>query len=201
MEKVKFLSGDREIVGVLHSSKDRGACVITCHGLQSDKDSEKYIEIANRFLEDFSVLRFDFGGCGESEGDKLDLSGRKQDLKSAIAFVKDLGIEGVGLLGSSLGGYLSILIATEEGIRAVVTWSTPVLEDAKEAIKQLNCPIMIIHGSMDELVPTSHAEELYKNAREPKRLKMEEGADHRFTDPCLRKEAIELSLNWFRQYL
>ncbi len=41
---------------------------------------------------------------------------------------------------------------------------------------------LIIHGSADQSVPVEEAELLYKAAKEPKKLVIIEGADHRFTD-------------------
>ncbi|VUT25926.1 MAG: Alpha/beta hydrolase family protein [Candidatus Methanolliviera sp. GoM_asphalt] len=212
MRRVEFLSKDKKLVGVFHPMKGEekeSPCVITCHGLDSYKDSEKYIEIAKRFSNDFSVFRFDFRGCGESEGDKIrDLSNRIEDLRAAINLIKNQPSvdANIGLFGSSMGGYLSILIAAEEEIKAIVTWSAPyrlgyLKSDARDVIQDIRCPIMIIHGDKDELVPISHARELYDCADEPKELKIIDGADHRFMDLSLRDKAIDISLEWFKRYL
>jgi pimeloyl-ACP methyl ester carboxylesterase len=211
MRRVEFLSKDKKLVGVFHpmkGEKKEGPCVITCHGLDSYKDSEKYIEIAKRFSNYFSVFRFDFRGCGESEGDKIkDLSNRIEDLRAAINLIKNQpSVANIGLFGSSMGGYLSILIAAEEKIKAIVTWSAPyrlgdLKSDARDVIQDINCPIMIIHGDKDEIVPVLHARELYDRADEPKELKIIDGADHRFMDMSLRDKAIDISLEWFKRYL
>jgi alpha/beta superfamily hydrolase len=173
--------------------------------MESDKDSEKYIELAERFSNDFAVLRFDFRGCGESEGKFSDIDGRYADLIAAIGFVRELGIARIGLLGSSLGGCLSILAGAEEEIGAVVTWSAvsrfPGGFDAIEAIRKMTCPILIIHGNKDMLVGEVHARDLYENAKAQKELRIIEGARHAFEDPKSRKEAIELSFNWFKRFM
>ncbi len=213
MRRVEFLSKDKRLVGVFHPMKgeEEGPCVITCHGLYSYKDSEKYIEIAKRFSNYFSVFRFDFRGCGESEGDKIrDLQNRIEDLRAAIDLIKNQPSvdSNIGLFGSSMGGYLSILIAAEEEVKAIVTWSAPyrlpmgdLKSDARDVIQDIKCPIMIIHGDKDEIVPVSHARELYDRAYEPKELKIIDGADHRFMDLSLRDKAIDISLEWFKRYL
>jgi Dipeptidyl aminopeptidases/acylaminoacyl-peptidases len=107
-----------------------------------------------------------------------------------------------------MGGYLSILIAAEEEVKAIVTWSAPyrlpmedLKSDARDVIQDIRCPIMIIHGDKDEFVPVSHARELYDRADEPKELKIIDGADHRFMDLSLRDKAIDISLEWFKKYL
>jgi dipeptidyl aminopeptidase/acylaminoacyl peptidase len=223
---VKF--GEYGLAGVLHSpSEEAPTCIITCHGLMSSKDSEKYVEISRRLCgEGFAVLRFDFRGCGESGGrfEDTSLTGRIEDLESALDFVKEQGYESIGVMGSSLGGTVAILTAAKDKrVKALVTWATPchldelfqeeVIEgleklklDAKKydvvkAVKEMHCPILIVHGSLDEQVPLSHAEVLYENANEPKSIQIIEGADHRLTNSTHRKRAIELTLNWFKKYL
>jgi len=224
MRRVEFFSQNRRLVGVFHQvkNKEKAPVVITSHGLESYKDSDKYLRIAERFTIDFSVFRFDFSGCGESEGDMTeDLPNRIYDLIAAIDLMKKqpyVDPDRIGLLGSSMGGYLSILAANKEKIGAVVTWSAPyILElnldglderslaslkiDAINIIKKIKSPILLIHGDKDDIVPLSHAVELYKNANTPKELKIIKGADHRFLNVAYREEAINLSLDWFKRYL
>jgi len=44
-------------------------CVVTAHGLLSSKDSDKYVQIGEVFTQaGIAVCRFDFRGCGESQG-------------------------------------------------------------------------------------------------------------------------------------
>jgi dipeptidyl aminopeptidase/acylaminoacyl peptidase len=73
--------------------------------------------------------------------------------------------------------------------------------DVITAVKELHCPLLIIHGSRDEQVPLSHAEVLYENANEPKNFQIIEGGDHRLTNLSHRRRAIELTLDWFKRYL
>lgn len=80
--------GEGRLAGVLHSPyEEASTCIVTCHGLYSSKDSEKYINIAHRFVqEELAVFRFDFTGCGESEGNVEDttLTRRIEDLKMRL---------------------------------------------------------------------------------------------------------------------
>jgi len=228
MKEIFVRFGEFGLAGVLHSPNERtSACVITCHGFYSSKDSEKYVEIAHRFCrENLAVLRFDFRGCGESGGrfEDTSLTTRMEDLESALDFVEERGYGNMGVMGSSLGGTVSILVAAKDKrIKALVTWATPYhldklfrgevikgLEklrlDAKKydvvkAVKEMHCPILIVHGSLDEQVPLSHAEVLYENANKPKDIQIIKGADHRLTNPIHRRRAVELTLNWFKKYL
>lgn len=217
--------GKRHLAGVLHQpSKRSSASVITCHGLYSHKDSQKYVEIARRFCEEgLVVLRFDFTGCGESRGKFEDstLSMRINDLESALDFMEQQQHQEIGVMGSSLGGCISILTASrDERIKALTTWATPYYlkkifsreetlgkfrEDIKthdmaKAAEEVTQPTLIIHGSQDKLVPLSHTHALYRELK-LKHLEIIEGADHRFTNPTHRVKAIDFTLNWFKNYL
>lgn len=225
-KNVKF--GEHGLAGVLHSPNgEASTCIITCHGLFSSKNSEKYVNVARRFCgEGYAVLRFDFRGCGESGGrlEDTSLTGRTEDLESALNFVQEQGYGSIGVMGSSLGGTVSILVAVKDRrIEALVTWAAPChlnelfregviggLEklrrdvgnyDVVKAVKEVHCPILIVHGSLDEQVPLSHSEVLYKNANEPKDIQIIEDADHRLTNPIHRRKAVELTLDWSRKHL
>jgi abhydrolase domain-containing protein 17 len=45
-------------------------------------------------------------------------------------------------------------------------------------IRKLNCPVLIIHGRADSVVPFWHGERLFAMAHEPKRALWIDGADH-----------------------
>ncbi len=55
-------------------------------------------------------------------------------------------------------------------------------------------PLLLIHGTADEVVPLSHAHLLFDAAGEPKRLAQVKDADHRFTD--YRRQVWEIFFNW-----
>jgi len=132
MEKVTFISEAQKISGILHlPEKENPSCVIASHGLLSSKDSEKYIALGERISrEGMAMLRFDFRGMGESEGGEEDntISKKIADLSAAVDFIKSypgLG-EGIGLIGSSLGGFVSLIKAsTDKRVKATAIWATP----------------------------------------------------------------------------
>jgi len=72
----------------------------------------------------------------------------------------------------------------------------------QEEVKQIKCPLLIIHGYLDELVPPHHAEILYMAAdTDIKELIMVEGGDHAFTDLEQLNEVLGHALNWFKKYV
>jgi len=136
----------------------------------------------------------------------------------------------LGVIGSSFGGMVAVA-AQDTRIKAMVCLSTPYYlpqitkeagnydelpsggrrfkkgfyEDLRnykllEAVRNAP-PILILHGSSDEVVPPTHAQKLYEAAREPKRMEIIEGADHVFSQRDQLKKVIDLSLEWFEKYL
>jgi len=233
MEKVSFQSEGHKISGVLHlPGTESPPCVIASHGLLSSKNSEKYIALGERISkEGMGMLRFDFRGIGESEGGEEDhtISKKIVDLSSAIDFARSYpGLGGrIGLVGSSLGGFLSLNKAsTDKEIKAVVIWATPLhMDDLRSKERNEDTPLppepffedlpkhrllpllpkvshcLVIHGEKDELVPVDQALEIFLNLNVPKELHIIGGADHRLTDPLHRHRAIELTVDWFKRYL
>jgi fermentation-respiration switch protein FrsA (DUF1100 family) len=58
-------------------------------------------------------------------------------------------------------------------------------------------PLLLIHGDNDDVVPLSHAYELYKNAGEPKELRIIKRAGHRLRHE---KEAVAIALKWIEKF-
>lgn len=76
----------------------------------------------------FGVLRFDFTGLGESEGDFADtnFSGNVEDLEVAANFLKQNYQAPTLIIGHSLGGAAALLAASRiDFIKAVVTIAAP----------------------------------------------------------------------------
>lgn len=57
-------------------------------------------------------------------------------------------------------------------------------------------PLLLIHGSEDELVPVSDARRLYERAGRPKKLVIIKGAGHRLRQD---ERAVSIAIGWLRQ--
>ena len=226
--------GGLSLAAILHLPEmgQRWPCVVASHGLLSSKDSDKYVQIGEEFSRaGLAVCRFDFRGCGESEGSLAGttVGQRVADLRAVVESMRaHPALSGrVALLGSSLGGYVSLFVANQDfKVKAVAAWATPAdLDDLAERpdrvreqglgdtfiaeLKQgryLRAPVgtrycLIIHGDQDELVPSGHARRLYESAMNPRHLEIIPGGNHQLTDAVHRREAIRLSLDWIGRYL
>ncbi len=227
------MSQGQAVSGALHlPDVEKPLCVVASHGLFSSKDSDKYITLGERCTRrGIAFLRFDFRGFGESRGSIAEstVSARLSDLNMAIEFVRShprIG-PGIGLMGSSLGGYLSLMEAARRNdIRAVVTWATPYsltglaerrgegemaslgeeffhdigAHDLAPSLPKVpNC--LVIHGERDELVRVEQAKMIYEGLNYTKGMKIIGEGDHRLTQPDHREKAIEITVGWFEKYL
>lgn len=129
-EKISVEIDGERIIGIFEKiTNDQNTCVVTCHGLLANKDSIKYLMLSDVLASHgISSFRFDFRGCGESDG-KLEnshITNRGKDLKAVIEFIEDQGINNIGLFGSSMGGFVSILHAIKNSnINALIILSSP----------------------------------------------------------------------------
>ncbi len=82
----------------------------------------------------------------------------------------------------------------------------PSLADWVEHFKQvspIDCvenvaprPLLIVHGTSDETIPPSHASQLYAFAREPRKLAMIPGGEHKLR---LSQAAMDAALEWLKE--
>jgi len=124
------IQGDR-LCGILSnpSGKTEEPMVIMCHGFSTGKDGRTNSlmeEILNN--HNISTFRFDFFGHGESEGlfEEVTISEAVDDVQRALTYLQNLGYTLFGLMGSSFGGIVSILAASDRDEFDVLALKSPV---------------------------------------------------------------------------
>lgn len=137
-EKIFFFpgSGNRNLLGFLHyaDSPKSSTGIVYCHPFAEEKNMSHSVMVkaARKFATaGIPVLRFDFSGCGDSEGDLhfFVVEDWLQDLDSAIdALRKETGISKCLLWGLRLGAGFS-LMRQQYGsdIAGLILWQ-PVLD-------------------------------------------------------------------------
>jgi alpha-beta hydrolase superfamily lysophospholipase len=220
------------VVGVLHlPASGPAACVVACHGMGACKDSDKYLLLGRDFPEaGLALARFDFRGSGESGGLYRDatVASRMVDLEAVLDHLKSHeALDGrFGLIGSSLGGFIALWVASRRGSSMpVVTWNAPAsLADLASSRsddvtspgaalvaevrggRRVEAPggtshLLIVQGEGDLVVPPEHGRVLFDRAQEPRELCLLPGADHRLSDPLHRLEAVKRSRDWLIRHL
>lgn len=232
IERFSMKVGGVDVVGVLHLPPSGPApCVVACHGMGASKDSDKYLLLGRDFPEaGLAFARFDFRGSGESGGLYRDatIASRIADLEAVLErLAGHPSLDGrFGLLGSSLGGFVALWVASRHHrVMPVVTWNAPAnlaslaasrcddvtspgaaLVAEVRAGRHLDAPagaghVLVVQGQSDDVVPPDHAQILFERAGEPRELYLLPGADHRLSDPFHRLEAVKRSLDWFTHHI
>ena len=148
-----------------------------------------------------SLFEVDYRGYGKSQGSP-DEAGLYRDANAAYRYlVEARGYKPRDILlhGQSLGGAVAIHLASRRECGGLIVESSftsaremarrmfllPLLEyvpksrfDSLRKIGQVRCPVLIVHGTQDQVIPFSMGQELYQAAREPKSFLPVEGAGH-----------------------
>ena len=230
IEEIIFSSDEFLLKGYLHLPPlNSPPFVIGCHGLFSDKNSPKQIELAQHCNQlNIAYFRFDHRGCGESKAPfetVTSLDARCTDLSAAANMLKardDLGDQ-MGLFGSSMGGAVCLAAARMIQANSVISWAAPIRSadlvqkhadptggsatpfkkkpfDISNQLAGLR-NILIFHGDADETVPLPQAEEIYERVFEPKKLVILPYSDHRMSNPADQQAFLREALLWFQAFL
>jgi fermentation-respiration switch protein FrsA (DUF1100 family) len=216
--------GAARVAGVLHlpddlrPGPDRGLvpcpCVIACHGMGASKDSDKYLLLGRELpAAGLALARFDFRGSGDSAGLQRDatIETRIEDVEAVLGHLAPRPeLDGrFGLLGSSLGAggttwnapaalrELSHADPGEAGAALVAEVRRGGRAEAPAGVAR----VLVIQADRDEVVPPAHGRALFDRARDPKRLHVIAGADHRLSEAAHRREALEESRRWLLAHL
>ena len=68
------------------------------------------------------------------------------------------------------------------------------------ALRKINCPVLILHGDRDDVVPVEEAHELHHHLPGMSKLSILAGADHRISDPSLMKRTLSEAIDWFCEH-
>jgi predicted alpha/beta-hydrolase family hydrolase len=210
---VTFRSADGvELAGRIFGPEAATAGVVLSHMLPADQSS--WFDFADRLAASgYRVLTFDFrgycpgGDAGCSEGEK-DVGATWQDVEAAASFLRSQGVRNVGLVGASMGGTASLIVAGELGDRidVVVTLSAPDsiegLIATPETLQRATAAKLFLAGQTDGSA-AEVAQRFYEQSLPPKRVEVLTTDDHG-TDLLTGNQAEiarNLILGWLSQHL
>jgi uncharacterized protein len=185
---ITFTSSDGvALAGRLFGPSDAQAGVVLSHMLPADQSSW-YPEADRLAAQGYRVLTFDFrgycpgGDAGCSQGTK-DINEAPTDLTAALSFLRSQGPTRIGLVGASIGGLASLVVASQQtNTPAVVTLSAPEVLNAVSAgppvLASITGAKLFIAGLGDPTGSAQAAQDLYENSPQPKRLEIVPVDDH-----------------------
>lgn len=128
----------------------------------------------------FTVLTFDFRGYGESTGEKQ-FDRVDTDLTAAMTYMRDeMGIDRIFLVGASMGGTASLIVASRVAVAGVVSISSPAQFpplDAEAVIGRIDAPKLFI-TSQDDVPAYRSQERFWEAAVGVKEQEIYEGDEH-----------------------
>ncbi|MDE5117142.1 MAG: alpha/beta hydrolase [Trichodesmium sp. St2_bin2_1] len=192
---VKLKSRDRtQITGIYLPLPKAEYTILYSHG-----NGEDLGEILPRLrdLRDigFNIFSYDYQGYGTSQG-RPSVAGAYQDVNAAYEYLtQKLGIPANKIIvyGYSVGGGPSVDLASRQPVAGLVIESSfttafrvvtgiPVYPFDKfpniDNIKNVNCPVLVIHGNADRVIPFSHGQQLFAMVDQPKLSFWVNGAGH-----------------------
>jgi abhydrolase domain-containing protein 17 len=143
----------------------------------------------------FSIFAYDYQGYGTSQGMPSE-SNTYADIDAAYDYlINNLKISPGKIIsfGHSVGGGPAIDLAVRRPVAGLIvecsfTTAFRVLTRITlfpfdrfnniKKIREVRCPVLIIHGKEDQVIPSFHGERLFEAANEPKHLLLIDNADH-----------------------
>ena len=133
----------------------------------------------------YPVLRFNFRGTGLSEGKHDRGRGEVDDVRAAIAWLRQEFHLPMIFVGFSFGAATGMRAACrEQDIVAVVSLGMPVSAEDRhyqyEFLHDCNKPKLFVSGGRDQFAPAEELQKIVAQVPAPKKLVLIDGADHFF---------------------
>lgn len=186
---------DREQISALYLPNPQSQyTLLYIHGNAEDLGDIRF------FLEQlhswgFSVFAYDYRGYGTSDGRPGERHAY-QDAEAAYHYLTQrlaIPAEQIIVYGRSIGSGSATALAQRYPVGGLILKSAftsifrvvvpfPLLPFDKfpnrARLRQVHCPVLVIHGEADQTIPLHHGQSLYEAASEPKRSLWVAGADH-----------------------
>lgn len=199
-ELLKLTTADGQtIAAIFYNTPGAKYAVLYSHGNAEDLG---YAAPAMEHLAHmgFAVLGYEYHGYGHSTG-KPSEQAAYADIDAAYAWltnVRKIPPERIILYGRSVGGGPSTDLAARQPVGGLILESAftsafrvvtrvPLLPFDHfrnlAKIPKVKCPVLIIHGREDEVVPFHHGQSLFQAANEPRQCLWIDGGKHNSIPP------------------
>lgn len=178
------VTNNQEVSALYLPNPDAAYTLLYIHGNAEDLGNIRSI------LEDlhrwgFSVFAYDYRGYGTSDG-KPGERNAYQDVNAAYNYLtQQLNIPANQIIvyGRSVGGGSATALASQHPVAGLILESAftsafrvviplPLFPFDKFSnlpkLKKVRCPVLVMHGQADEIIPFHHGQKLYEAAPEPK---------------------------------
>jgi hypothetical protein len=168
--------------------------ILFSHGNGEDMGDDRSDLLALQHLG-FSVLAYDYHGYGTSEGRPTEAN-CYLDIEAAYDYLTGtlkVPPEGILIYGRSVGGGPGIDLAARRPCAGLILesafttafrthWLGYLVPGDRfrniDKIGRVRCPVLVMHGRRDWIVPFAHGQQLFAAANEPKRCLWVDRAGH-----------------------
>jgi pimeloyl-ACP methyl ester carboxylesterase len=187
-------AGDSKIAAIYMPNPNARYTLLYSHGNGEDIGDD--LAILEKFRRaGFAVFAYDYEGYGESEGRPSEKAVYR-DVEAAYDYlIRELHVAPQQVIahGHSLGAAAAIHLASVRPVAGLIA-DAPFLSAFRvitraqilpwdefnnaRTIKKVRCPVLVIQGRSDEVIPFWHCENIYKLANAPKQKLWIEGVGH-----------------------
>lgn len=151
--------GDNTVLNGRLFGDDHPVLVVLSHMRPNDQTA--WYPFAQELADaGYAALTFDFRGYGASLASKDD-SKLDDDLAAALRYMRERGKKQIFLIGASMGGTASLIVAEGEAIEGVISISAPSEFqglDARKSIADIDAPLLLIASEDDTVARISLVE-------------------------------------------
>lgn len=176
-------TSEHEVIPAFFIDRDAKLTLLFSHANAEDLGMIiQYFREVSHILE-VNIFAYEYTGYGMSTGEPHEAA-IYADIEAAFKYLRDvIGIpwQEIVLYSRSIGSGPAIHLATRTPVRAVVlqspllsvfrvafssrfTWPGDMFANV-DKIGKVRCPVFIIHGNKDEIIPFWHGEDLHRNCR------------------------------------
>lgn len=181
-EKVFIQSKGPRIEALIdHAPGENGAIITHPHPQYGGNMNNNVVEaVVQAYREkEYTTLRFNFRGVGQSQGNYDQGVGEQEDVRAALVYIFKLGKSAIDLAGYSFGAWVNAQgLKTYDQIERLVMVSPPVnfmdfsFLDHNPRIK------LVISGSEDDIAPPAMIKEMLPAWNPEAQFSIIKGADH-----------------------
>jgi len=196
---LKIRSANGSMISALYLANPSAAfTLLVSHGNAEDLgDDREWLWDLRR--AGFSVLAYDYQGYGTSQGKPGETAAYEDELAAYEYLTRDLktSADHIIIYGRSVGSGPAVHLAARQPAAALILQSpfvsafrvvtrVPLLPFDKfpnyKEIGRVRCPVLIIHGANDSVIPLWHGQRLFDAANQPKQFVVVPRADHNDLD-------------------
>ncbi len=196
----KLTTTDSAKISAMHFTNSAARfTILFSHGNAEDLGTVRY-DLEELRKAGFNTFGYDYHGYGTSGGRPTERNAYR-DIDAAYRHLTEtlkIAPSNIIVFGRSVGSGPSVDLASRERVggliiqsgfvsafRVLTHWKITPFDrfDNLAKISKVKCPVLVMHGTADTIIPPWHGEKLFAAANEPKQLVLIPGANHNdFTD-------------------